>query len=118
MFRRTLRNERQRTTVLSELVAARKALKMTQADVATAMETTQSAISDIESRANDPRLSTLQRYAAAVQRELQIRVVGLIEAIPPISMESPVEPDLLQRSCSPRTESMEYNEPVRFATVA
>ena len=38
------------------------------------METTQSAISELEGGSTDPRLSTLQRYARAVGAHLQVRL--------------------------------------------
>lgn len=75
MFQRAELNASDRSELLNELVVIRKANGMTQEQVADAMQTTQSAVSDIESRANDPRLSTLQRYASAIDCRLQIRLV-------------------------------------------
>lgn len=49
---------------------------MTQAEVATRMGTTQSAVSDLERTAVDPRISTLQRYARAMDASLKLRVVA------------------------------------------
>jgi transcriptional regulator with XRE-family HTH domain len=47
---------------------------ISQAEVASAMGTTQSAVSDLERGATDPRLSTLQRYARAVGCVLHIGI--------------------------------------------
>jgi len=55
-----------RAELLASCVRLRKESGRTQAEVADAMGTTQSAVSDLEAGATDPRLSTLQRYARAV----------------------------------------------------
>ena len=55
-----------RSALRATLVAQRKTSGLTQKDIATAMETTQSAVSDFERGSTDPHLSTLQRYARAV----------------------------------------------------
>lgn len=59
-----------REELLQSLVNARK--RRPQRAIATAMGTTQSAISDIENGRVDPRLSTLQRYARAAGRRLAV----------------------------------------------
>ena len=51
---------------------AREAAGLTQAEVARRLNTTKSAISRIENHAEDVRLSTLKRYAAAVGANLHI----------------------------------------------
>jgi predicted NBD/HSP70 family sugar kinase/DNA-binding XRE family transcriptional regulator len=61
---------RQREDLLAALVGARRS--RSQQAVAATMGTTQSAVSDIENGRVDPRLSTLQRYARAVERRLEI----------------------------------------------
>lgn len=65
-----------RTSVIRVLTAARKRLKLTQLDIAELVGTAQSAISDIENRRIDPRLSTLQRYARACQLSLFVSVTS------------------------------------------
>jgi predicted NBD/HSP70 family sugar kinase/transcriptional regulator with XRE-family HTH domain len=65
-----------RAAVIRVLTAARKRLKLTQLDVAELIGTAQSAISDIENRRIDPRLSTLQRYARACQLSLFVSVTS------------------------------------------
>lgn len=52
--------------LVETLVRHRKACRITQKQVARAMETTQSAVSDFERLGGDPRLSTIMRYARAV----------------------------------------------------
>jgi predicted NBD/HSP70 family sugar kinase/transcriptional regulator with XRE-family HTH domain len=61
-----------RDELLQSMVTARG--NLTQKAVGAAMGTTQSAISDIESGRVDPRISTLQRYARAVDRRLEVRL--------------------------------------------
>jgi len=56
------------------LYELRLARGLTQAEVAARMGTTQSAVSDLERTAVDPRISTLQRYARAVDASLKCRV--------------------------------------------
>jgi len=61
-----------RADLLASCVHLRKETGLTQADVARAMGTTQSAVSDLEAGATDPRLGTLQRYARAVGARLDV----------------------------------------------
>lgn len=63
-----------RSELLSALIGCRHDLRLTQQQVADAMQTTQSAVSELEAGATDPRLSTLQRYARAVEAELRIHL--------------------------------------------
>ena len=62
-----------RSSLRAALVAQRKASGFTQRDIATAMETTQSAVSDFERGSTAPHLSTLQRYARAVGARVVVR---------------------------------------------
>ena len=64
-----------RLSVTDSLRAGRKAAGLTQKDVANAMGTTQSAVSDLERGDTDPQLSTLQRYARATGGRLKVFVV-------------------------------------------
>lgn len=54
------------------LVELRKEAGLTQAQVAARMGTTQSAVSDFERLGGDPRQSTIQRYARAVDARLEL----------------------------------------------
>lgn len=63
-----------RAALLAGCIHLRKAAGLTQADVARAMGTTQSAVSELEAGAADPRLGTLQRYTRAVGAHLEVSV--------------------------------------------
>lgn len=64
----------QRHDVVHQLVSERQRLGLSQTEVAARMRTSQSAVARLERGAADVRLSTLQRYAAAVGRDLQLRL--------------------------------------------
>ena len=55
-----------RRELLDELVRARQASELSQTEIAARMGTSQSAVARLESGALDARLSTLERYAAAL----------------------------------------------------
>jgi transcriptional regulator with XRE-family HTH domain len=63
-----------RRQLVAQLVARRRELGLSQTDVAAQMGTSQSAVARIESGAPDVRLTTLERYAAAVGRTLDWRL--------------------------------------------
>jgi len=63
-----------RRGVIDELVAARQEQGLSQTIVAARMGTSQSVVARLESGAIDVRLSTLERYAAAVGRGLDLRL--------------------------------------------
>ncbi len=65
-FRAAYEDAEAREALLGSLVARRQRLGLSQAQIAGRMATTQSAVSDFERGATDPRLTTLQRYARAV----------------------------------------------------
>jgi predicted transcriptional regulator len=60
--------------VIGELTGARRAAGLSQTEVAARMGTSQSVVARLETGDIDARLSTLQRYAAAVGRELELGV--------------------------------------------
>ncbi len=60
-----------RQQLVCELEARRVSLGLTQTDVAARMGTSQSAVARLESGEADVRLSTLERYAAALSHKLQ-----------------------------------------------
>jgi transcriptional regulator with XRE-family HTH domain len=64
--------------LIETLVRHRKTRRITQKQVAQAMETTQSAVSDFERLGGDPRLTTIMRYARAVGMAIAVKphVVG------------------------------------------
>ena len=55
-----------RARLVDELTARRQALGLSQTEVAARMGTSQSAVARLEAGAADLRVSTLERYAAAV----------------------------------------------------
>jgi predicted transcriptional regulator len=63
-----------RRRVIDELAGARRAAGLSQTEVAARMGTSQSVVARLESGEIDARLSTLQRYAAAVGHELELGV--------------------------------------------
>jgi transcriptional regulator with XRE-family HTH domain len=62
---------------LDEILKARSAAGLTQADVAARIGTTQSAVARLESALgkHSPSIATLQRYASALGYRLQVRLV-------------------------------------------
>ena len=60
----------------SSLIKARKRAKLTQAEVAQRMGTTQPVIARLESGAQKPSTKTLERYAEATNSRLRIDLVA------------------------------------------
>jgi DNA-binding XRE family transcriptional regulator len=69
---------------LGELLRARAAVGLTQADVAARIGTTQSAVGRLESADSrpSPSIATLQRYASALGCKLQVWLVRRQDANP------------------------------------
>ncbi|RBO89659.1 helix-turn-helix domain-containing protein [Pseudochrobactrum asaccharolyticum] len=63
--------------IIEALVKARTKARMSQADVAKTIGTTQSAIARLEGGGVSPSLSTLRRYAEATGSKLEINLVHL-----------------------------------------
>lgn len=63
-----------RRALMDELVAARRGRGLSQTEIAARMGTSQSAVARLERGDVDPRLSTLERYAAAVGRRVDWRI--------------------------------------------
>ena len=63
--------------LLDEILQARAAAGLTQAEVAARIGTTQSAVARLESAIgrHSPSITTLQRYASALGYRLQVRLV-------------------------------------------
>ncbi len=78
----------ERHRLRATLVGIRKDRGLTQKEVARLMETTQSAVSDLERGGVDPHLSTLQRYARAVGA--QVRVTTSLSGL---GSQNPAEPE-------------------------
>ena len=72
---RALAADRTLQVLVADLIAARTAAGMTQAEVAARMWTTRSVVSRLESGARTrPTLRTLEKYALAVGAQVEIRV--------------------------------------------
>ena len=65
-----------RERMVEDLVGLRLELGLSQTEVAARMGTSQSAVARLESGGADVRLSTLERYAAALGRVLDVRLEG------------------------------------------
>jgi len=63
-----------RRQLVARLVARRRTLGLSQTAIAARMRTSQPAVARLESGAADVRLTTLERYAAAVGRQLGWRL--------------------------------------------
>ncbi len=63
-----------RSRLIDDLVKRRRALGLKQKQVAAAMGTAQSFVSDFENGRTDPHLSTFQRYARAVEAAVLVNV--------------------------------------------
>ena len=63
-----------RRALAESLVEQRQKLGLSQTEVAARMGTSQSAVARIESGDADVRLSTLERYAAALGRQIDWRI--------------------------------------------
>ena len=63
-----------RREFVGRLVEQRMALGLTQTEVAARMGTSQSAVARLESGEADVRVSTLERYAAALEASLELRL--------------------------------------------
>jgi transcriptional regulator with XRE-family HTH domain len=61
--------------VVGEMVEARQAAGLTQGDVAARMGTSQSAVARLESARHMPTFDMLTRYAAAIGRHVELRLV-------------------------------------------
>ena len=59
-----------RQVLIEQLVASRRASGLTQTELAARMGTSQSAVARLESGQADTRLSTVERYAAALDRSV------------------------------------------------
>jgi len=61
--------------VVGEMIEARQAAGLTQTDIATRMGTSQSVVARLENARHMPTFEMIARYAAAIGRRLDIRLV-------------------------------------------
>lgn len=73
-FPEMLEAAHERRRLLRELAARRERAGITQKDVAAAMKTSQSAVARMERGEIDAKLSTVDRYAAAIGQRLEWKV--------------------------------------------
>ena len=66
---------RQRRALLHDLAATRARTRISQKTIAQRIKTSQPAIARLETGGVDPRLSTLQRYAASVGKRIEWKLV-------------------------------------------
>jgi DNA-binding XRE family transcriptional regulator len=74
-FPQLLAEEVQRRELIHDLAALRAEHGLSQRAVAQCMDTSPSAVARLEAGASDVKLSTLQRYAAALGKKIEWRVV-------------------------------------------
>lgn len=70
-FREMAQRRRQ---LLADLAARRRELGLSQTEIAARMQTSQPAVARLESQTGDVRLSTLERYAAAVGKRVDFHL--------------------------------------------
>lgn len=75
--RKFIESALQSQAVLRELVRRRKRQRLSQTQVASRMGTSQSAIARIETAGMDIRMSTLERYAAAIGHKINFKLSRL-----------------------------------------
>jgi predicted transcriptional regulator len=75
-FRRVYDELKPEFAVARQLIAARTQAGLSQAEVARRMGTTQSTVARLESGLRLPAMSSLQRYASAIGRKLEVRLVN------------------------------------------
>ncbi len=74
-FPSLMEEARQRRALLEALAAIRSSSRISQSSIAKRIHTSQSAIARLEAGTVDPRLSTIQRYAASVGKRIQWTLV-------------------------------------------
>ena len=74
-FSSLMEEARQRRALLNALVTVRSRSRLSQSAVARRIKTSQPAIARLETGTIDPRLSTLQRYAASVGKRIEWTLV-------------------------------------------
>ncbi len=65
----------QRRLLLRQLVEARKAAHLTRTAVAARMGASEAAVARLEAATGDPKVSSIERFAAAVGKRIQWEIV-------------------------------------------
>jgi transcriptional regulator with XRE-family HTH domain len=76
MFRAEYEKVDAEFSIIEALIHARTVAKLSQAEVARRIGTTQSAIARLEAGNTEPTIPTLRRYAEATGKKLQIKLAG------------------------------------------
>jgi DNA-binding XRE family transcriptional regulator len=76
-FPALMEEARQRRALLADLAAMRSRSHISQRAIARRIKTSQPAIARLEAGSVDPRLSTLQRYAASIGKRVEWKLVDL-----------------------------------------
>jgi len=74
-FPSLMEEARQRRALLNALADVRGRSRLSQSAIAKRIKTSQPAIARLEAGTVDPRLSTLQRYAASVGKRIQWTII-------------------------------------------
>lgn len=74
-FPALMEEARRRSDLIDALVAFRRQAQVTQQDIAQRMATSQAAVARMEAGDVDPRLSTIQRYAASMGKRVTWHIV-------------------------------------------
>lgn len=98
---RAVRDAAEVERLIDTLVSLRTRFGISQAELASEMETTQSAVSKFERAGGDPRISTVQRYAAAIGAHVRLGIDASTCGVPtwqatyaiPAPLESGAETD-------------------------
>lgn len=75
VFRAAYEDADERHRIIDNLVALRRLRRLSQTAVAARMGVRQPTVSGFETEDSDPRLSTLQRYARAVEAKLRVVLI-------------------------------------------
>ena len=76
-FPQLIEEARQRRELLQKLAALRISAHITQAVIAKRIKTSQPAVARMEAGIIDPRLSSIQRYAASVGKRVSFTLVDI-----------------------------------------
>jgi DNA-binding XRE family transcriptional regulator len=76
-FPALMEEARQRRALLTDLAAIRSRSRISQRTIARRIKTSQPAIARLEAGSVDPRLSTLQRYAASIGKRVEWKLIDL-----------------------------------------
>ena len=82
-FPQLMANARRNRELLAALRKERKRSKISQKELAVAMGTSQSAISELEKTASDAKVSTVEKYAGALGFAVQYHLVPIEDSAEP-----------------------------------